>query len=59
MRLAAANPAAVHYHFGGKDGLVDAVLDRIVGPVNLRRAELLDRLEAKGGSGRQAHWWPA
>ncbi len=39
MRAAEANPSAVHYHFGGKDGLLDAVLDRAVGAIGTARLE--------------------
>jgi AcrR family transcriptional regulator len=41
-RLAHANPAAVHYHFGGRDQLLRAVVDRHLGPVAERRRRLLD-----------------
>ena len=41
-REARANVAAVHYHFGGRDGLLGEMLNRHVAPINLRRLELLD-----------------
>ena len=41
------NLAAVHYHFGSKDALVEAVFERRVGPVNEARLAWLDRLEAE------------
>lgn len=42
-------PAAVHYHFGSKDGLVLAVLRRRGTAVWQRHEELLDALEARPG----------
>ncbi|WP_436771897.1 TetR/AcrR family transcriptional regulator [Yinghuangia sp. YIM S09857] len=36
------NTGAVHYHFGGRDGLLRAILDRHVPVIAARRAELLD-----------------
>ena len=43
--LAEANLAAVNYHFGGKDGLLQAVFDRRLRPVNESRLALLDGFE--------------
>ena len=40
------NLAAVHYHFGGKEELFQAVLRRRLDPMNLERVALLDALEA-------------
>ncbi len=47
--LAEANLAAVNYHFGGKDGLLQAVFDRRLRPVNEARLALLDGFEADAG----------
>lgn len=43
---AGANPAAIHYHYGSKEGLLVAVARRRADPVNRERLERLDRLEA-------------
>jgi len=48
---AEANLAAVNYHFGGKDGLLAAVFDRRLRPVNQERLELLDAFERAAGDG--------
>ncbi len=48
MRQARADPGAVHYHFGGRQALAAAVLDRILVPLNARRLELLDEAVASG-----------
>lgn len=48
MRAAGTDPGAVHYHFGGRRSLAEAVLTRILVPLNARRRELLDRAVASG-----------
>jgi len=40
------NLAAVNYHFGTKDGLMEAVFERRLAPLNQERIALLDALEA-------------
>ncbi len=46
-READVNVAAIHYHFGDRDGLIEAILDRRLQPLNERRLELLDALLAE------------
>ena len=53
MRLltakAGANLAAVNYHFGSKDALIEAVFRRRLDPMNTGRIAELDRLEKEAG----------
>ncbi len=46
---AGVNLAAIHYHFGSREGLVEAVFERRVGPINEERIALLDEYEARAG----------
>ncbi len=46
MKEAEVNMASVHYHFGSKEALIEAVIRRRTGPVISARLEGLDRLEA-------------
>src|ERR1035438_1133704 len=43
------NLAAIHYHFGTKEDLLDAVIARKAGVVNEERMVLLERVEAEAG----------
>jgi AcrR family transcriptional regulator len=47
---AQVNLAAIHYHFGSKQDLLDNVILRKVGPINERRLKLLDQFEAEAMS---------
>ena len=46
---AGVNLAAVHYHFGSKEDLLDQVILRKAAAVNAERMALLEGLEAKAG----------
>lgn len=48
---AGVNLAAIHYHFGSKEGLLDHVVVRKAGPVNERRLARLAEIEAEAGDG--------
>ncbi len=42
------NKNATHYHFGSKEGLLQAILDKYEPPIAARRNELLDQYETEG-----------
>jgi len=45
---AGLSPAALHYHFGTREALVEAILERRMSELMERRRELLDSLEERG-----------
>ena len=45
------NPAVVQYHFGGRERLLQAIVEYRVGPANARRTAMLDELEHAGRAG--------
>lgn len=47
---AGVNLAAIHYHFGSKEDLLDHLVMRKAAPVNAERLAILDRYEAESGS---------
>src|ERR1017187_9526216 len=47
---AGVNLAAIHYHFGSKEELLDQLVMRKAGPVNEERLALLDHYEAEAGA---------
>jgi AcrR family transcriptional regulator len=51
IKEAGVNTAAVHYYFGSKEGLVEAVLVRRADPINKERLRMLDRVEKAAGPG--------
>lgn len=48
--MAQVNLAAVNYHFQSKEQLILAVMVRKLEPINHRRLDLLDRIEAESGT---------
>jgi AcrR family transcriptional regulator len=46
------NLAAVNYHFKSKEALLAAVIERTLAPINKRRMELLDEVDASSTGGR-------
>ncbi len=51
---AGVNLAAVHYHFGSKEALLEATVRRRLDPVNRERLERLDAVEAAAGAAAPA-----
>jgi AcrR family transcriptional regulator len=49
IAAAGVNLAAIHYHFGSKEELLDDLVKRKVAPLNAERMALLDRCEAEAG----------
>jgi AcrR family transcriptional regulator len=47
---AGVNLAALNYHFGSKEALIDSVFERRIGPLNQARLSLLDEAMREAGS---------
>ncbi|HWB84600.1 MAG TPA: TetR/AcrR family transcriptional regulator [Bryobacteraceae bacterium] len=50
IKAAGVNLAAVHYHFGSKEELLDQIILRDAAALNQRRAAMLDQVEAEAGT---------
>jgi AcrR family transcriptional regulator len=48
---AGVNLAAIHYHFGTKEELLDQLILRMAAPVNEERLAILDQVESQAGRG--------
>ena len=42
------NSSALHYHFGGREGLLQAIIERHNESIEIERADMLDLLRAQG-----------
>jgi AcrR family transcriptional regulator len=51
---AGVNLAAIHYHFGSKEELLDQIILRKADPVNAERLARLDKVEQEAGAGAPA-----
>jgi AcrR family transcriptional regulator len=51
ISTASVNLAAIHYHFGSKQDLLDHIIRRKLEPINERRNQLLDKFEAEAAPG--------
>ena len=49
ITAAGVNLAAVHYHYGSKEALLDAIVERRATPVNIERLQLLEETERACG----------
>ena len=49
---AGVNLAAIHYHFGSKEALIEALFRRRIEPLNKVRFEMLDELESSPETSR-------
>lgn len=50
LAAAGVNVSLVHYHFGGRDGLIEALLRRRLAPITEERLRRLAEVEARGGA---------
>lgn len=51
VEAGAKNLSALHYHYGSLEGVISAIFDLRMGPVNRRRNELVAELRARGREG--------
>jgi len=45
---AGVSPSVLHYHFGGRDELIEALLERRLPDIGAQRAAMLDELQSRG-----------